>query len=55
MLRIFRPKNPTATAGSEPAILGTRGQHANHETTEAALPGEAGTESLWNDKQIHKN
>jgi hypothetical protein len=30
MLRIFRPKNPTASAGSEPAILGTRDQHANH-------------------------
>ena len=26
----FRPKNPTASAGIEPAILGTRGQHANH-------------------------
>jgi hypothetical protein len=26
----FRPKNPTASAGSEPAILSTRGQHANH-------------------------
>jgi hypothetical protein len=25
-----RPKNPTASAGFEPAILGTRGQHANH-------------------------
>jgi hypothetical protein len=25
---IFRPKNPTASAGFEPAILGTRGQHA---------------------------
>jgi hypothetical protein len=23
-------KNPTASVGSEPAILGTRGQHANH-------------------------
>jgi hypothetical protein len=23
----FRPKNPTASAGFEPAILGTRGQH----------------------------
>jgi hypothetical protein len=33
---IFCPKNPTASAGSEPAILGTRGQHANHYTTEAA-------------------
>jgi hypothetical protein len=30
MLRIFRPKNPTALAGFEPANLGTRGQHANH-------------------------
>jgi hypothetical protein len=30
----FRPKNPTASAGIEPAILGTRGQHANHKTTE---------------------
>jgi hypothetical protein len=26
----FRPKNSTASAGSEPAILGTRGQHANN-------------------------
>ena len=26
----FRQKNPTASAGMEPAILGTRGQHANH-------------------------
>jgi hypothetical protein len=26
----FRPKNPTASAGIEPAILGTRGQHVNH-------------------------
>jgi hypothetical protein len=32
----FRPKNPTASAGFEPEILGTRGQHANHYTTEAA-------------------
>jgi hypothetical protein len=39
MLRIFTPgKNPTASAGFEPAILGTRGQHANHQTTEAADP-----------------
>jgi hypothetical protein len=27
---VFCLKNPTASAGSEPAILGTRGQHANH-------------------------
>jgi hypothetical protein len=27
---IVRPKNPTASAGFEPTILGTRGQHANH-------------------------
>ena len=26
----FRPKNPTASARIEPAILGIRGQHANH-------------------------
>jgi hypothetical protein len=36
MLRIFRPKNPKASARFEPANLGTRGQHANHKTTEAA-------------------
>jgi len=24
----FRPKNPTASAGLEPANLGTKGQHA---------------------------
>jgi hypothetical protein len=30
MLRIFRPKNLTASAGFEPANSGTRGQHANH-------------------------
>ena len=28
VLRIFRPKNPTASAGFEPANLGTKGQHA---------------------------
>jgi hypothetical protein len=32
----FRPKNPTASAEFEPAILGTRGQHANLLTTEVA-------------------
>jgi hypothetical protein len=26
----FSRKNPTASVGSEPTILGTRGQHANH-------------------------
>jgi hypothetical protein len=31
MLWIFPArKNPTASVGSEPAILGTRGQHAKH-------------------------
>jgi hypothetical protein len=31
MLRIFvARKNPTASAGFEPANLSTRGQHANH-------------------------
>jgi hypothetical protein len=28
-------KNPTASVGIEPANSGTRGQHANHQTTEA--------------------
>jgi hypothetical protein len=28
-------KNPTASAGFEPANSGTRGQHANPQTTEA--------------------
>jgi hypothetical protein len=32
-----RPKSPTALAGSEPTNLGTRGQHANHYTTEAIV------------------
>ena len=27
VVRIFRPKNPTASAGFEPANLGTKGQH----------------------------
>jgi hypothetical protein len=35
----FALKNPTASAGFEPAIFGTRGQHANHQTTEAASVG----------------
>jgi hypothetical protein len=26
----FPPKNPTVSAGFEPANLGTKGQHANH-------------------------
>ena len=26
----YARKNPTASAGFEPASLGTRGQHANH-------------------------
>jgi hypothetical protein len=36
----FRPKNPTVSAGFEPAILGTRGQRANHYTTEAVVKGD---------------
>jgi hypothetical protein len=35
----FFPKNPTASAGLELAILGTRGQNANHQTTEADKQG----------------
>jgi hypothetical protein len=30
MLWIFSPENPTASAVIKPAILVTRGQHANH-------------------------
>ena len=30
-----RPKNPTASAGFEPANSGPSGQYANHKTTEA--------------------
>jgi hypothetical protein len=33
----FARKNPTASAESEPAILGTRFEHANHWITEATL------------------
>jgi hypothetical protein len=33
----FALKNPTASAKFERANLGTRGQHANLQTTEAAL------------------
>jgi hypothetical protein len=32
------PKNPTASAGFEPAISGSSGQYANHQTTEAVFP-----------------
>jgi hypothetical protein len=32
----FAAKNPTASAGFEPANLGTRGQRANHWTIETA-------------------
>jgi hypothetical protein len=37
MLRIFfmYRKNPTTSAGFEPANSGIRGQHTNHQTTEA--------------------
>jgi hypothetical protein len=33
----FRPKNPTASAGFEPANLGTRGQDVNHYVNEVAF------------------
>jgi hypothetical protein len=33
------PKKPTTLAGFEPANSGTRGQHANHWTTEAVSTG----------------
>jgi len=49
----FRPKNLTASAGFEPANLGTRGQHANHQTTEVAYAnncsgGQKVCHLLWN-------
>jgi hypothetical protein len=31
----YSRKNPTASAGFEPTNSGTRGQHSNHQTTEA--------------------
>jgi hypothetical protein len=46
MLRNFCPKNPKASAGFEPANLGTRGQHANvlnHLFTSSLL-----IDSSWN-------
>jgi hypothetical protein len=36
MVWIFPPKNLTASDEIKPAILSTRGQHANHQTTKAA-------------------
>jgi hypothetical protein len=43
----FRPKNPTAAARIEPAILGTRGQHANYLITEAANIHPVGLSRFW--------
>jgi hypothetical protein len=34
----FALKNPMASAGFEPAILGTRGQHANHLNLGGSVP-----------------
>jgi hypothetical protein len=46
MLRIFSPEKPDGF-GFEPANLGTRGQHANHQTTESATSLEvAGAQAL---------
>jgi hypothetical protein len=39
----FLRKNPTVSAGFVPVILGTRGQHANHCTTEAAVKARSAT------------
>jgi hypothetical protein len=47
-------KNPTTLAGFDPANSGTRGQHANHQTTDAAfllgnsLASEFYMPMLWN-------
>jgi hypothetical protein len=35
---IFRPKNPTASAGCEPANLGTKGQHATSRPPKPLTP-----------------
>ena len=44
MLRIFfRPKNQTASAGFEPAKLGTKGQHA------APRPPKPYPSPIWDD------
>jgi hypothetical protein len=49
----FHPKIPTASAGFEPAKLGTRGKLANHYTTEAvyrsplSLRTSPGTNLWW--------
>jgi hypothetical protein len=37
MLWIFRLKNPTASAGFEPAILGTKGQQLNCKYTDYSI------------------
>jgi hypothetical protein len=43
----FHPKNPTASAGFEPANLHTRDQHANHQITEATFSTAQTHISLW--------
>jgi len=43
VLRIFSPfKNPTASAGFEPAILGTKGQHATPRPPKPLTPAHVG-------------
>jgi hypothetical protein len=49
----FASKNPTASAGFEPANLGTRSQHANHKTTEAANQWMLHREIITICSQIH--
>jgi hypothetical protein len=39
MQRIFRHESPVSSAGLEHEFLGTRGQHAYCQTTEAAMKG----------------
>jgi hypothetical protein len=41
----FRLKNPTASAGFEPVMLGTRGQHAKHRTPKPLGAGVSG--EIW--------
>jgi hypothetical protein len=51
----FCPQNLTALAVFEPAILGTRGRHANPKTTEAATRGCSAVPLHRHPKEIYKS
>ena len=48
VLGIFRPKNPTASAGCEPANLGTKGQHATSRPPKPLCKTVANTDKIFN-------